>query len=64
MKKIFLKLLKQPITNSYLHNFSKKNLKKEFFYNLNVSFDTNLADNKNIHLPKTRHIFNIHDLGI
>lgn len=42
MKKIFLKLLKQPITNSYLHNLSKKNLKKEFFYNLNVSFDTNL----------------------
>lgn len=41
MKKIFLNLAKQPITNSYLNRLSKSNIKKEFFYNLNVSFDTN-----------------------
>ena len=40
MKKKFLNLNKQPITNSYLNNLSKKNLKKEYFYNLFVSFNT------------------------
>ena len=39
MKKKFLNLHRQPITNSYLNNLSKKNLKKEFFYNLYVSFN-------------------------
>jgi methylation protein EvaC len=41
MKKIFLNLLKQPITNSYLPNLKKNTLKKEFFYNLSMAFDTN-----------------------
>ncbi len=41
MKKIFLNLLKQPITNSYLPNLKSKTLKKEFFYNLSMAFDTN-----------------------
>ena len=40
MKKKFLNLNKQPITNSYLNNLSKKNVKKEYFYNLFVSFNT------------------------
>ena len=40
MKKIFLDLLKQPITNSYLQNTDKKTLKKEFFYNLKISYNT------------------------
>ena len=39
MKEKFLNLLKQPITNSYLSNISKKTIKKEFFYNLSVVFD-------------------------
>ena len=41
MKKIFLNLLKQPITNSYLPNLKSNTLKKEFFYNLSMAFDTN-----------------------
>ena len=36
MKKKFLDLGKQPITNSYLN---KSNIKKEFFYNLSVGFN-------------------------
>jgi len=40
MKKKFLNLLKQPITNSYLTNLNKKTLRNEYFYNLLVSFDT------------------------
>ncbi len=40
MKKIFLDLLKQPITNSYLSKLDNKNIKKEFFYNLKISYDT------------------------
>ena len=40
MKKIFLNLLKQPITNSYLKKNDKKNKKNEFFYNLSVTFNT------------------------
>ena len=39
MKKKFLNLFKQPITNSYLSNINKKTIKKEFFYNLSVVFD-------------------------
>ncbi|MDC1032974.1 class I SAM-dependent methyltransferase [Candidatus Pelagibacter sp.] len=41
MKKVFLNLLKQPITNSYLPNKKKSTLKNEFFYNLSIAFDTN-----------------------
>ena len=41
MKKIFLDLNKQPITNSYLKSIKKNYLKYEFFYNLKVSFDSN-----------------------
>ena len=40
MKKKFLNLGKQPLANSFLHSISKTNIKKEFFYNLSVSFDT------------------------
>ncbi len=40
MKKVFLNLLKQPITNSYLPNLKSSTLKKEFFYNLSMVFDT------------------------
>ncbi len=41
MKKVFLNLLKQPITNSYLSNVNSSNLKKEFFYNLSIIFNLN-----------------------
>ena len=41
MKKTFLDLLKQPITNSYLTDINKKSIKEEYFYNLSVVFDTN-----------------------
>ena len=41
MKKKFLDLLKQPITNSYLSSISKKDIRKEYFYNLSVVFNTN-----------------------
>ena len=40
MKKKFLNLGKHPIANSFLPSLSKKILKKEYFYNLSVSFDT------------------------
>tara|TARA_B100000768_G_scaffold140529_1_gene132029 strand:- start:632 stop:1825 length:1194 start_codon:yes stop_codon:yes gene_type:complete len=40
MKKTFLDLLKQPITNSYLTEINKKNIEEEYFYNLSVVFDT------------------------
>ena len=40
MKKVFLNLLKQPITNSYLKKIDNKTTKKEFFYNLSVVFDS------------------------
>ena len=39
MKKVFLDLLKQPITNSYLSKVDKKTKKKEFFYNLSMIID-------------------------
>ena len=41
MKKKFLNLGIQPLANSFLSSNSKKTLAKEFFYNLEVSFDTN-----------------------
>ncbi len=40
MKKTFLKLGKQPLANSFLSNLTKKLLRQEFFYNLNVSFNS------------------------
>ncbi len=40
MKKIFLNLGKQPLANSFLKDISKKTIKKEFFYNLKICFDT------------------------
>ena len=40
MKKKFLNLSKQPITNSYLNSINKKNIKNEYFYNLSVIFNT------------------------
>ena len=39
MKKKFLDLGRQPLANSFLHNIRKKNLKREYFYNLSVGFD-------------------------
>ena len=41
MKKVFLNLLKQPITNSYLSNINSSTLEKEFFYNLSIVFNLN-----------------------
>ena len=41
MKKIFLNLLKQPITNSYLNNVNSSTLRKELFYNLSMQIDLN-----------------------
>ncbi len=41
MIKKFLNLGVQPLANSFLSSDSKKNLSKEFFYNLGVSFNTN-----------------------
>ena len=40
MNKKFLNLGKQPLANSFLKSNSKKTLAKEFFYNLEVSFNT------------------------
>ena len=40
MKKKFLDLGKQPITNSYLKDIKKRTINNEFFYNLKVGFDT------------------------
>ena len=40
MKKIFLNLGKQPLANSFLKDISKKTIKREFFYNLKICFDT------------------------
>ena len=40
MKKIFLNLGKQPLANSFLKDLSKKTIKKEFFYNLKICFNT------------------------
>ena len=40
MNKIFLNLGRQPLANSFLKNIGKNALRKEFFYNLKVCFDT------------------------
>ena len=40
MKKKFLNLGKQPIANSFLPSLTQKTIRKEYFYNLSVSFDT------------------------
>jgi len=39
MKKKFLDLGMQPITNSFIKKVDKKTLKKEYFYNLSVGFN-------------------------
>ena len=39
MKKIFLDLGLQPITNNFLNSLNKNELKREFFYNLKVTFN-------------------------
>ncbi len=39
MKKKFLDLLNQPITNSYINKINNKNIKNEFFYNLSIGFN-------------------------
>jgi len=41
MKKNFLNLGRQPLANSFLASNTKKVLSREFFYNLNISFDSN-----------------------
>ena len=51
MKKKFLDLGKQPLANSFLHNISKKNLKREYFYNLSIGFDK-----KNHQVSLTKHV--------
>ena len=53
-KKIFLNLGKQPITNNFLKSLDKQTIKKEFFYNLKVSFNTsnNLVSLSNFVNPK------------
>ena len=40
MKKDFLNLGRQPIANSFLSSISRNSIKSEYFYNLNISFDT------------------------
>ena len=40
MNKIFLNLGRQPLANSFLKNIGKNALRKEFFYNLKICFDT------------------------
>ncbi len=57
MKKVFLNLLKQPITNSYLPNIYSSTLKKEFFYNLSIVFNLNnyLVSIKNPVNPKNQY---------
>ena len=47
MKKKFLDLGMQPLANSFLHNIKKKNLKKEYFYNLSIGFDKKNLCKKN-----------------
>ena len=39
MKKKFLDLGRQPITNSFLKKIDKKTVNKEFFYNLSIGFN-------------------------
>ena len=39
MKKKFLDLGKQPITNSFLRKIDKRTISKEFFYNLSIGFN-------------------------
>jgi SAM-dependent methyltransferase len=54
MKKTFLDLGKQPITNNYLKSIKKSEIKKEFFYNLKISYDdkNNLVSLSNFVQPK------------
>ena len=54
MKKIFLNLGKQPITNNFLKKLDKKNKMKEFFYPLKLTYDdkTNLVSLSTFIKPK------------
>ncbi len=54
MKKTFLDLGNQPITNNYLKSIKKSEIKKEFFYRLKVSYDenNNLVSLSNFVQPK------------
>ena len=40
MNKVFLKLGRQPLANSFLKDIGKNTLRKEFFYNLKICFNT------------------------
>ncbi|MBD1167807.1 methyltransferase domain-containing protein [Pelagibacterales bacterium SAG-MED06] len=54
MKKTFLYLGNQPITNNYLKSLKKSEIKKEFFYKLKVSYNekNNLVSLSNFVQPK------------
>ena len=51
MKKNFLNLGKQPITNSFLKDIDTKTINKEYFYNLSVGFN-----NKNYLVSLMNHV--------
>ena len=40
MNKVFLNLGRQPLANSFLKDLRKSTLRREFFYNLKISFNT------------------------
>ena len=40
MNKVFLNLGRQPLANSFLKDLGKSTLRREFFYNLKISFNT------------------------
>ena len=58
MKKIFLDLGRQPITNSFLKKLDKKTLANEFFYNLKITFDTNTKLVSLLNFVKPEKMFN------
>jgi len=58
MKKIFLDLGRQPITNSFLKKLDKKTIDNEFFYNLKITFDTNTKLVSLLNFVKPEKMFN------
>ena len=40
MNKVFLNLGRQPLANSFLKDLGKSTLRREFFYNLKICFNT------------------------
>jgi len=58
MKKIFLDLGRQPITNSFLKKLDKKSIDNEFFYNLKITFDTNTKLVSLLNFVKPEKMFN------